>query len=114
MTINANELALLLRGGMAAKQADLLAAWIVQTQTVLDAVGAADLADILSDISTLQGEMSTAQGDISDLETATGADHTTLTRLLNGVVQLAAKLDDDDGVTDEDYAAVLDAILNPA
>lgn len=39
MTINANELALLLRGGMAAKQADLLAAWIVQTQTVLDAVG---------------------------------------------------------------------------
>lgn len=93
MSISANELALLLRGGMAAKQADLLAAWIVQTQTVLDAVGAADLADVLSDIATLQGEM---------------------TRLTEGTVALAAKLDDDATVTDTDYEATLDAILNPA
>lgn len=113
MAISATELALLLRNGIPAKQADVLSEWIIQTQTVLDAVGAADLADILSDISTLQGDMSTAQGDISDLENATGADHTTLERLLSGTIALAAKLDDDATVTDTDYEATLDAILNP-
>lgn len=99
MAVDTNEIALLLRNGIPAKQADALAAWMLQVQGVLDAVGAADLADILTDISTLQ--------------TNTGADHTTLTRLMNGVIQLAAKLDDDATVTDTDYEAVLDATLNP-
>lgn len=37
-----------------------------------------------------------------------------MTRLTEGTVALAAKLDDDATVTDTDYEATLDAILNPA
>lgn len=85
MSINATEVALLLRQGIPAKQADALAEWITQTQAALDAAG-----------------------------TVSSADHTTLERTMNGLIAVTQKLDDDATVTDTDYEAVLDAILNPA
>lgn len=120
MAINANELALLLRGGMAAKQADLLAQWIVETQAWMETVGEPDLSTLAATVETLVTDMGTAQrditaaeGDIGALELSTAADHATLELILSGITSLAAKLDDDATVTDTDYEATLDAILNP-
>lgn len=85
MAVTTEEVILYLREGIGAKQADLLIDWMQGVEARLDAAGTAASVTALS---------------------------STLTTVVDDLHAVAAKLDADAGVTDEDYVTTLTTPAN--
>jgi hypothetical protein len=100
MAVSTAEAILHLHTSMGPQAADVLADWMQGIESRLAAAGLTDAGDIDSRLDALESSVGTAEG--------------TIVTIVDDLYLLAAKLDLDATVTDEDYEATLTTPANPA